>query len=71
MASLRAKGPKNPVYQTVPVLNPKCISMGELYGEFNEATQEWHNGSAGSAHLVIVLINSQDLGGMSVPGRLE
>ncbi|KAE8951044.1 hypothetical protein PR001_g33896, partial [Phytophthora rubi] len=25
--------------------NPKCISMGELYGEFNEATQKWHNGS--------------------------
>ena len=22
------------------VINPKCISMGELYGEFNESTQE-------------------------------
>eukprot|EP00644_Phytophthora_capsici_P004659 jgi/Phyca11/7444/fgenesh1_pm.PHYCAscaffold_19_\ len=48
MTSLRAKGSKNPVYQTVyaRVLNPKCISMGELYGEFNEATQEWHDGLA-------------------------
>lgn len=48
MTSLRARGAKNPVYQTVytRVLNPKCISMGELYGEFNEATQEWHDGLA-------------------------
>ncbi|KAE9139210.1 Dynein heavy chain 6, axonemal [Phytophthora fragariae] len=48
MTSLRAKGSNNPVYQTVyaRVLNPKCISMGELYGEFNEATQEWHDGLA-------------------------
>lgn len=48
MTSLRAKGSRNPVYQTVfaRVLNPKCISMGELYGEFNDATQEWHDGLA-------------------------
>jgi dynein heavy chain, axonemal len=28
------------------VFNPKCISMGELYGEFNELTQEWTDGLA-------------------------
>merc|ERR1719163_1838187 len=26
------------------VFNPKAISMGELYGEFNELTQEWTDG---------------------------
>ena len=37
-------------YQDVQayVFNPKCISMGELYGEFNELTQEWKDGIASS-----------------------
>lgn len=28
------------------MLNPKCVTMGELYGEFSELTQEWHDGLA-------------------------
>lgn len=28
------------------VLNPKAISMGELYGEVNLDTQEWYDGLA-------------------------
>ena len=38
----------NPLFQVTHtrVLNPKCISMGELYGEFNDLTQEWHDGLA-------------------------
>jgi dynein heavy chain len=36
----------NPYYQIVRtyVLNPKSISMGELYGEVNSQTFEWHDG---------------------------
>ena len=28
----------------IDIINPKCITMGELYGEFNELTQEWTDG---------------------------
>lgn len=36
----------NPFYQPVKtyVLNPKSVSMGELYGEVNPLTQEWRDG---------------------------
>lgn len=27
-------------------LNPKCVSMGELYGEYNVLTNEWKDGLA-------------------------
>ncbi|THD23425.1 Dynein heavy chain [Fasciola hepatica] len=35
-----------PEYQPVKtyVLNPKAITMGELYGEVNKLTLEWHDG---------------------------
>jgi len=48
MTNLREKGSSNPLFDRVhtTILNPKCISMGELYGEFNELTQEWHDGLA-------------------------
>jgi dynein heavy chain len=50
MSNLRAKGSVNPDFQNVTykILNPKCISMGELYGEFNPLTQEWRDGLASS-----------------------
>ena len=48
MTELRAAGSASEQFQSVHinVLNPKCISMGELYGEFNELTQEWRDGLA-------------------------
>ena len=50
MSNLRTKGSTNPDFQhvTFKILNPKCISMGELYGEFNPLTQEWKDGLASS-----------------------
>ena len=48
LTSLREKGDPNEDFQKVRknVLNPKCITMGELYGEFNAMTQEWTDGLA-------------------------
>ena len=31
------------------VLNPKAVSMGELYGEFNMLTMEWKDGLLATA----------------------
>jgi dynein heavy chain len=48
MEVLKARGETDEAYQKVhfTVLNPKCITMGELYGEVNMATQEWTDGLA-------------------------
>jgi dynein heavy chain len=45
-----AQGAKPEVYHQVwtHLLNPKCISMGELYGEVDPITQEWSDGLASS-----------------------
>jgi dynein heavy chain len=48
MTSLRKDGVKNEVFQVVKknVLNPKCITMGELFGELSALTAEWKDGLA-------------------------
>jgi len=49
LTSLKEQGDtSNPNFQTIhtEILNPKCIRMGELYGEFNPMTQEWTDGLA-------------------------
>jgi dynein heavy chain len=48
--ALREAGSHNEAFQKVlmTVLNPKSISMGELYGSYNELTQEWNDGLASS-----------------------
>ena len=48
MSTLREKGSKDERFQHVKktIFNPKAISMGELYGEVNPISQEWHDGLA-------------------------
>ncbi|XP_066123630.1 dynein axonemal heavy chain 6 [Saccopteryx bilineata] len=46
LGNLRQLGIDNPFYQPVKtyILNPKSITMGELYGEVNNITFEWKDG---------------------------
>ncbi|OQR82552.1 dynein heavy chain [Achlya hypogyna] len=62
MTTLREQGSGNQLFQAVHarVLNPKCITMGELYGEFNELTQEWHDGLASMIMREAVTEDSSD-----------
>uniref|UniRef100_A0A7M4F990 Dynein axonemal heavy chain 6 n=1 Tax=Crocodylus porosus TaxID=8502 RepID=A0A7M4F990_CROPO len=46
LGELHKAGEQNPFYQPVKtyILNPKSITMGELYGEVNNLTLEWKDG---------------------------
>nr|XP_019939373.1 PREDICTED: dynein heavy chain 6, axonemal [Paralichthys olivaceus] len=46
LETLHRSGQNNPFYQPVKtyVLNPKSVTMGELYGEVNTLTLEWRDG---------------------------
>ena len=50
MTLLRERGHKDPNFQKTNtfVFNPKCIKMGELYGEYNLLTNEWTDGLGSS-----------------------
>ena len=45
---MKAAGEKNFEKVNYRILNPKSISMGEMYGEVDPFTQEWVDGLASS-----------------------
>ena len=63
MTALRAEdNSADARYQLVKtkVLNPKSISMGELYGEVNPISQEWHDGLASKIMREAALETTED-----------
>lgn len=41
----------------VSTLNPKCVTVGELYGEFNPTTMEWKDGLLSHIYRKYVKVN--------------
>jgi dynein heavy chain len=62
MSLLRQNDSKNPAFQLVHIniINPKCITREELYGEVNELTQVWSDGLASSILRNAMLDKSND-----------
>ena len=62
MTTLHEDDPEDGRFQPVRtyVFNPKCITMGELYGEFNALTQEWTDGIASSMIRAAVTLTTQN-----------
>ena len=46
LTTMHSLGEEHPEYKPVHtyVMNPKAVSMGELYGEVNKLTLEWQDG---------------------------
>uniref|UniRef100_K7FYG4 Dynein axonemal heavy chain 6 n=1 Tax=Pelodiscus sinensis TaxID=13735 RepID=K7FYG4_PELSI len=62
LGDLHDAGEENPFYQPVKtfILNPKSITMGELYGEVNTLTLEWKDGLMGLSVRAAVNDTSED-----------
>lgn len=49
LSDLKAAGIEGPLFERVQTrtINPKAVTMGQLYGEADRATQEWKDGILG------------------------
>ncbi|XP_077201567.1 dynein axonemal heavy chain 6 isoform X2 [Paroedura picta] len=62
LGALHSAGEQKPFYQPVKtyILNPKSITMGELYGEVNNLTLEWKDGLMALSVRAAVVDTSED-----------
>lgn len=49
LSDLKSAGSQGPLFENVQMrtINPKAVTMGQLYGETDRATQEWKDGVLG------------------------
>lgn len=73
LTDLHANGVPYHFYQPVHtyVLNPKSITAGELYGEFNKTTMEWKDGLMGSSVRQCVQDQSKDHHWIICDGKID
>jgi len=60
LGDLHRRGVKNPHFFPVHkyIMNPKAVTMGELYGEVNPVTLEWRDGLLGLSVRTAVQVSS-------------
>eukprot|EP00954_Amorphochlora_amoebiformis_P007587 588813-Amorphochlora_amoeboformis.AAC.1 len=73
MNDLKEAGSQDERFQRVHthVLNPKSVTMGELYGEVNKLTQEWKNGLASSIMREVIKDASEDKHWVTFDGPVD
>jgi dynein heavy chain len=73
MTKLRADGHPDQKFQkvTTNVLNPKCITMGELFGDVNEFTKEWQDGLASMIMRDLSMRDSEDANWVVFDGPVD
>ncbi len=73
LSLLKKKGVKGERYETVWIkyINPKSITMGQLYGSFDPSTHEWQDGVLASLIRVCVKQDDDDLKWMLFDGPVD
>ena len=73
LSQLKRDGNESPSYEVVKrhALNPKAVTMGELYGEVNSMTQEWTDGLVPTLVRMAVSDDSDNLNWVVFDGPVD
>lgn len=72
LTDLKEAGVEGPLFEKVQMknINPKSVTMGQLYGESDRATQEWKDGVLGLTFRQLASDPCQDRKWYGVPSTL-